>query len=149
LQLKQDPAFASISLPVNSFITEFPVLPDATVPSGGQPNAFVGMLYEGQAFQRCLSIQAFLAATVPSFYIIGTNDQINSSTPLPNSYAQRVLLLEAPAITQPTTRAYRVTYQVYGEGGYRDITISSTEYLVPAKVVLNYLAAPVTTTLGG
>jgi len=31
-----------------------------------------------------------------------------------------------------------VTYQVFGEGGASDITMSSTEYLVPGKITVNY-----------
>lgn len=136
LKLSNDPAFTGQSIPTNSYITQFPVLPDVTIPSGGLPDAFVGMLYEGQAFRRALSIQDFLLSGVPSFYIIGVNDQI---VPGDNSYAQKIMLKEDPTITNPALRSYRVTYQVWNEGGTKDINISSTEYLVPGRVTLNFI----------
>src|SRR5208282_430687 len=105
LKMSQDPAFVNQPIPTNSFITQFAVLPDVTIPSGGLPDAFVGMLYEGQAFRRALTIQDFFSSSVPSFYIIGQNDQIDAATPLNNSYAQRILLKEDPTITNPATRS--------------------------------------------
>jgi Baseplate J-like protein len=96
IPLSQDPAFAGVATPPNSWITANSVLPDSTIPSGGEPTAIVDFLYQGQAFQRATSIQNFLqtAVEVPhlavapgvvydtpgSFYIIGINDAIISAT---------------------------------------------------------------------
>jgi hypothetical protein len=139
LKLSNDPAFAGQPVPTNSFVTQFPVLPDTTIPSGGLPDAFVGMLYEGQTFRRALSVVDFFNSSEPSFYIIGGNDQIDATHPLSEAYAQKILLKEDPSITAPTVRSYRVTFQVFNEGGTKDINISSTEYLVPGRVVINFI----------
>lgn len=138
LKLSQDPAFSGQPLPVNSFITQFPVLPDSTIPSGGSPDAFVGLLFEGQTLRRALSVQDFFKSSVPSFYIIGGNDQIDSTHSL-KGYQQKILLKEDPTVTNPALRAYRVTYQVFNEGGTKDIVISSTEFLVPGRVTINFV----------
>src|SRR5208337_5662804 len=50
--LSSDPAFAGLSVPANSWISRNPVLPDSTIPSGGEPTAIVDFLYQGQVFQR-------------------------------------------------------------------------------------------------
>lgn len=138
LPLASDPAFASQQIPLNAFITAAAVLPDATIPSGGLPDSFVGMLYQGQAFRRASSVADFLAnSNTPSFYIIGTNDEINSTTPIP-TYALRILLTE-PQVVNPGFRSYFVTYQVFNEGGTKDIVMSSTEFLVPGNVTINFI----------
>jgi hypothetical protein len=138
LRLNQDPAFSGQPFPVNSFITQFAVLPDSTIPSGGIPDAFVGLLFEGQAFRRALSVQDFFTSAVPSFYIIGSNDKIDSTHPL-TGYQQKILLKEDPTVLDPTARNYRVTYQVFNEGGTKDIEKSSTEYFVPGRVTINFV----------
>ena len=146
IPLSSDPAFAGLATPANSFITKSPVLPDSTIPSGGQPYAFVGLLYQGQAYARTTSIQNFLsnAATPPtsassgSFYIIGTNDEVNATTPLNSSYNQKVIITIPADTANPSLRSYFVTYQVYGEGTASDITMSSTEYFTPGRITINY-----------
>ena len=150
LPLSSDPAFAAItpasSFPQNSFITASPILPDSTIPSGGQPDAFVGLLYQGQAYNRTASIQKFLTtAALPqtladsgSFYIIGTNDKISDSIALSSAYNQKVIITIPETIANPSLLSFFVTYQVYGEGSASDITMSSTEYLVPGRVTINY-----------
>ena len=138
LKLANDPAFAGDPIPSNSFITQFPVLPDSTIPSGGLADAFVGMLFEGQAFRRASSVQDFFLSTTPSFYIIGNNDQIDTAGDLAG-YQQKILLKEDPTISNPGIRNYRVTYQVFNEGGTKDIVLSNTEYLVPGRITINYI----------
>jgi uncharacterized phage protein gp47/JayE len=150
--LKSDPAFAKLNVPSNSWITALPVLPDSTLPSGGQDNAIVDFLYEGQVFRRAASVQDFLGnstspahiasiATPGSFYIVGTNDSIGPAAPLGNAYAQRVLLVVPQDVVNPGNLSYLVTYQVFGEGGATDITVSSTEFLSPGRITINYLTA--------
>ncbi len=138
--LNTDPAFSTLSVPTQSFITNVPVLPDATIPGGGPSTAYVGLLYQGQAFRRAASIQDFLTnSTTPSFYFIGTNDQISPTQPLTANYAQKILITIPPTLANPGLQAYFATYQVFGEGGAKDITISSTEYFVAGRIQLDYL----------
>ena len=166
--LGSDPAFAPLSfvttptgtinyIPKNSFITTNPILPDSTIPSGGPANAFVGLLYQGQAYGRTLSVQNFLATAVTpqtssgdgSFYIIGSNDQIfipnyNSSNQdysvaLNSTYPQRVILSIPLDTPTPSLKSYFVTYQVFGEASAKDVTLSSTEYFTPGRVTINYI----------
>jgi hypothetical protein len=147
--LASDPSFANTKVPAHSFITELQVLPDATIPGGGVPDAYVGILLasggaqnQPQAFRRASSIQDFLTnSSVPSFYIIGTGDEINATTPLSSAYAQRVLLTIPSTVPTPGLQSYFVTYQVYGEGGANDITISPTEYFVSGNIVINYISS--------
>ena len=147
--LAGDPAFAEVKVPANAFITAAQVLPDATIPGGGTPDAYVGILLgsggapnQPQAFRRAASIQDFLTnSAVPSFYIIGTDDQISATSPLSPAYAQRILLTIPASVPNPGTQSYFVTYQVFGEGGSNDITISPTEYFVPGHIVINYISS--------
>jgi hypothetical protein len=228
--LSSDPAFTGIAVPANSWITTAAVLPDSTIPSGGEPTAIVDFLYQGQAFARTTSVENFLStalvephlavapgvtvATPGSFYIVGTNDTIGSATitatsisnnvlsvnfangtvsvgqlvqldgtaesflneqsvtvaslltntsgavvgftanfmegnysnpndtgsiVLPSSYAQKVIVTIPADVPNPGNLSYFVTYQVYGEGGAHDITVSSTEYLSPGTITINYI----------
>lgn len=154
--LAQDPAFASIQTPANAFIAAQEVLPDATIPGGGLADAFVGMLLasggavnQPQAFRRASSVQDFLTNSgVPSFYIIGANDFINSVTPLAPTYAQRILVTIPSAVSTPSLQSYFVTYQVFGEGGAKDISISPTEFFVPGNITINYISSTQTQTSG-
>jgi uncharacterized phage protein gp47/JayE len=150
IPLAQDPAFAGLKVPLNSFITASPVLPDATIPSGGTPDAIVDLLYQGQVFRRAMSVQDFLANSIPSqqlastatpgsFYIIGYNDEINPATPLSTSYAQKIIINVPLNVASPGLLSYFVTYQVFNQGGASDITVSSTEYLTPGVVTINYI----------
>jgi len=153
IPLVQDPAFSGFTaagLPANSFITSAPVLPDTTIPSGGQPTAIVDMLYQGQIFRRASSVGDFLTnspaaqhlastATPGSFYIFGVNDEINSTTPLAASYGRKIALVVPLDVPNPGLYSYFVTYQVYDETGASDITVSSTEYLASGSIVINYI----------
>ncbi len=157
IPLSSDSAFAGISTPKNSWITAAPVLPDTTIPSGGALDAIVDFLYQGQAFQRALSIQNFLTNPVTvqniavppgatydtpgSFYIIGQNDEISSTVSLPNSYSQRIIVTVPENILNPGYLSYFCTYQVYNEGGASDVTVSPTEYLSPGTVTIAYQIA--------
>jgi len=138
--LTSDGAFANVKVPPNSYITSTQILPDATIPSGGTPDGLVSLLYEGQAFRRAMSIQDFLSnSAVPSFYIIGINDEVSGTQPLPFGYEQKILITE-PAVATPALRSYFVTYQVEAEGGTKDIVLSSTEYAVPGVITINYIS---------
>ena len=146
--LRQDPVFASLPVPGNSFITTLPVLPDSTVPSGGPVDAFVGLLYQGQEYARTFSVQDFLNnATTPaalsesgSFYIIGSGDKIGG-VPLNASYAQKIIITIPGVIASPSLKSYFVTYQVWGETTASDIILSSTEYITPGRITINYITS--------
>lgn len=146
LKLSDDPAFQGISgIPANAYISAAPVLPDNTIPSGGQPNAFVGLLYEGEDYRRATSVQDFLnnsGTTTGSFYIVGVGDRINPTKPLDSSYSRKVIVAspvdDNKDVIAPGLRSYLVTYQVFNEGGKRDIDMSSTEYFVPGNITIVY-----------
>jgi hypothetical protein len=137
-KLASDTAFKNIVVPSSAWITTSPVLVNSTLPSGGQQNAYVGLLYEGQSYTRTLSIQAFLDSTAPAFYMVGEDDYINPATPLDSTYPGRILLMVPPTVVNPALYAYRATYQVYNEEGATDITVASTEYLVPGTFTIIY-----------
>jgi hypothetical protein len=151
-----DPSFVGVNVPANSFISALEVLPDATIPGGGLADSYVGMLLgsggalnQPQAFRRAVSIQDFLTnSAVPSFYIIGTGDQISATSPLSPAYEQRILLTLPPSVPTPGLQSYFVTYQVFGEGGANDISISPTEYFVPGNIVINYISSTGTSSGG-
>ena len=228
-RLSSDPAFAGLNVPANSWISTSRVLPDSTIPSGGDPTAIVDFLYQGQTFQRALSVEDFLTnavvephlavapgvtnATPGSFYIIGDNDVIipaaikatsitnsvltvscantfnvgqlvelrgtaesflngqnvtiasiitdsgghkigftanfmegnfSNSTDtgtvgLPESYAQKVIVTIPADVPNPGNLSYFVTYQVFDEGGAKDVTVSPTEFLAPGRITINYV----------
>jgi hypothetical protein len=230
-RLSADPAFAGMTVPQNSWISTNPVLPDSTIPSGGEPTAIVDFLYQGQAFQRQSSVTDFLsnALVIPhlavnpgvvnaapgSFYIIGNTDQIfttkitatsitnsvltvtavnsfnvgqlvalNGTTEsflngqsvtitsiitdagghqigftanfmegnytnandtgtvgLPESYGQKVIVTIPADVPNPGNLPYFCTYQVFNEGGAKDVTVSPTEYLTPGTITINYVTA--------
>ena len=150
--LRNDPAFSGLTVPQNSWISTSQVLPDSTVPSGGEAIAVVDFLYEGQIFRRATSVQDFLTNSIPaahiastatpgSFYIIGTNDRINSSTPLASAYWQKVMLVVPQDVVNPGNLSYLCTYQVFNEGGAKDVTVSSTEYLSNGRITINYVTS--------
>lgn len=151
-RLNADPAFAGLSVPQNSWITTFPVLPDSTIPSGGLDTAVVDFLYQGQVFRRASSVQDFLTdsqspahlaaqGTPGSFYIIGTNDQISPTNVLSSTYWQKVMLVVPQDVVNPGNLSYLCTYQVFNEGGAKDVTVSATEYLAPGRITLNYITS--------
>ena len=228
-RMSADPAFAGMTTPANSWVSSKPVLPDSTIPSGGEPTAIVDFLYQGQVFQRQSSVTDFLgnALVVPhlavnpgvvnaapgSFYIIGSDDQIfpttitatsitnsvltvtaansfnvgqlvqlNGTTEaflngqsvtilsiikdagghqigftanfmegnyvnandtgtvgLPESYAQKVIVTIPADVPNPGNLSYFCTYQVFNEGGAKDVTVSPTEFLAPGTITINYV----------
>jgi pimeloyl-ACP methyl ester carboxylesterase len=124
------------------------VLPDSTIPSGGEPDAVVNLLYQGQSFRRATSVNDFLTNSigVPSFYIIGENDEISPSQGLTFAYAQKVMITlppipDFPTASNPGQLSFFVTYQVFNEGGAKDIAVSSTEYLTPGTITINYITS--------
>lgn len=152
IPLAQDPAFTGQPIPTNAWITSNAVLPDSTIPSGGQAEAIVDFLYQGQIFRRASSVQDFFQNSPPaahlaaegtpgSFYIVGLNDQINSTTPLPSTYQQKILLVVPTDVVNPGNLSYLVTYQVFNEAGAKDITVSATEYLAPGRITINYVTS--------
>src|SRR5271166_3030139 len=157
IPLVQDPAFSGLGttgVPANSFITSAKVLADSTIPSGGQSNAVVDLLYQGQLFRRASSVADFLAnspaaahlasTAVPgSFYIFGENDNI-LGTPT-SAYDGKVAIVVPLDVTNPGLYSYFVTYQVYDETGATDISVSSTEYLTTGNIVINYVTPTSTT----
>jgi hypothetical protein len=126
----------------NCYITTEAVLPDATIPSGGSVDSYVGLLQEGTSYTRSLSISDFQSnSNGTAFYIIGTNDQVDSATPIPAEWLGHVLISVPASVANPGLYAYRVTYQVFGEGGAKDIVVSPTEYLSPGTVSISYLSS--------
>jgi hypothetical protein len=154
IPLAQDPDFSGVGVPANSFISASSVLPDSTIPSGGQANAVVDLLYQGQLFRRATSVADFLAnspaathlasTAVPgSFYIFGENDNVNGNAT--SAYDGRIAIVVPLDVTNPGLYSYFVTYQVYDETGASDITVSSTEYLTAGNIVINYVTPTSTT----
>lgn len=150
IPLASDPAFAGQTVPANSWISASPVLPDMTIPSGGEATAIVDFLYQGQVFKRAFSVQDFLTtstaaanlaslATPGSFYIIGLNDEISSTLALPAGYQQKVILQVPLDVVNPGNLSYLCTYQVFNETGAKDVSVSSTEYLAPGRITVNYV----------
>ena len=156
IPITQDTTLGSLPFAANTWITSTAtkVLPDQTIPSGGLPDAYVGMLYEGDQFRRASSIMDLVTNPPTSttdldgaFYIIGVGDQINSITPIPSVY-EGCIIATFPSYLSNTTKSitpsgfsYKVTYQAWREGGYRDITLSSTEYLTLGSVTIDYITS--------
>ena len=142
--LASDPAFIGQQVAANMYISTNVLLTDNTIPSGGTPNAYVGLLYESVPYTRCLSIQEFLNSTAPAFYIIGANDSINATNPLAANYYGRVLISSPSAnnaIIDPTSRFYFLTYQVYGAASHDEIVTASCEYLTQGSTTINYITS--------
>jgi len=139
LPLSGDPLFAALPLPTGSFISQNPLLPDPTIPSGGTTSDYVGFLYEGQAYRRALTVADFLLSTTPSFYVIGVGDQISTSLPFTTPYQGKILLVSP--VTSPSLLPYRLSYAVYGATSANDIAVASSEYLAAGAVRINYLGA--------
>jgi hypothetical protein len=132
----------------NAWISNNPVLPDNTIATGGEPTAIVDMLYQGQVFRRATSLADFLSnspavphlavnpgvvnASPGSFYIYGTDDVVNSG---------KIALTIPLDVLNPGDLSYFVTYQVFNEGGAKDVTVSPTEYLAPGTITINYVTA--------
>lgn len=140
LALSSDPLFSGLTLPANAWISQNILLPDPTIPSGGSPNSYVGLLYEGQMYRRALSVTDFLNSQVPSFYIVGTNDMLNATTALPSTYSGKILLATPGDTTNPALRPYRVTFQVYGAASADDLTTASCEYFTIGSITINYVS---------
>ena len=147
--LASDPAFSGLHVPANSYITTQQVLQDSTIPSGGPADVYVGLLYQGQSYARTLSIADFISnAATPavssqngSFYIIGTSDKLPNGTLIGANYAQKVIITIPADTNSPAIKSYFVTYQVFGETSASDILLSSTEYVVPGRITINYIAS--------
>jgi Baseplate J-like protein len=132
----------------NAWISTNTVLPDTTIATGGQPTAIVDVLYQGQVFRRATSLADFqnnspavphlavapgiVNSTPGSFYIYGTDDQTNSG---------KVALTIPLDVPTPAQLSFFVTYQVFNEGGAKDVTVSPTEYLAPGTITINYVTA--------
>jgi len=130
----------------NAWISVNPVLPDNTIASGGEPTAIVDVLYQGQVFRRATSLQDFqtnspavphlavnpgiVNASPGSFYIYGTDDVVNS---------KKVALTIPLDVPNPGNLSYFVTYQIFNEGGAKDVTVSPTEFLAPGTITINYV----------
>lgn len=139
LPLAQDNSFLNVKVPLNSWISGNVVLQNATIPSGGPADAYVGLLYQGDSYRRASSVQDFLQnSETASFYIIGTNDTLDGNVTLGSSYAGKILLCPSTA-ANPALLSYFVTYQVWGMSGAQDITVSSTEYLTAGNIFINYV----------
>jgi hypothetical protein len=142
----QDSLSSKLTFPLGTYISSNPLLTNMTIPSGGLEDAYVGLLYEGQMFTRLRKFSDLATASAYSFYIIGLNDQLDTNTPVGSSYYGKIILC-VPQGTGDTTKdmvnpsaySFRVTYQVWNEGGYKDIVLSSSEYLKPGKVIINYI----------
>jgi hypothetical protein len=142
-KVQDDPLFAgrNLTFPINAFITNDIVLEDSTLPSGGELDSFVGLLYEGEAFTRTMSIEEFRVAGPGSFYITGVNDffyDANLQVNLPSGKVLMTMKSDMSPKTLPSYLSFRVTYQVWEEGGTKDITLSPTEYLKSGRVTINY-----------
>jgi len=129
---------SSFTVKPGAWVTASPVLKFSTRPSGGVSHEFVGLLYEGTSFARCNSLAEFAAATVPSFYLIGLDDQLNTTTPIASQHYRKVLLYTPDTTANPNQHAYRVTYQVFGEASVQDIEVSPLEYLVAGSVTVSF-----------
>ena len=150
IPITQDTTFGSLPFAANTWITSTTanILPDQTLPSGGLPDAYVGMLYEGDQFRRASSIMDLVnnpptskTALDGAFYIIGVDDQISPITPIPSVYQSCIIATFPPYITNPAYYNFKVTYQAWREGGYRDITLSPTEYLTLGSVTIDYITS--------
>lgn len=141
----QDPTFANKSWAARTWVTRNPVLRYKTIPSGGKADSYVGLLYEGEAYKRVMSLNDLRLATDASFYIIGINDRFDQFTPVSSAHWGKIILVTpAPTATRqeisdPGLLAYRVTYQVFGEAGAQDIPMSPTEYLRPGRITIDYV----------
>jgi hypothetical protein len=150
IPVTSDLTFQGLPFAANTWITATTakVLPDHTIPSGGLPDAYVGMLYEGNQFRRASSVMDLVSnppnSTTTSdgaFYIIGVEDEINAITPISSVYEGCIIATFPSYITNPAYYNFKVTYQVWREGGYRDITLSSTEYLTLGSVTIDYITS--------
>lgn len=122
----------------STFITGKSVLPTATKPSGGDRDAYVGLLYEGEQYTRLHSADELAMAQPGSFYIIGVNDSVNGVA-IPLEHVGKVLLVPKSTISNPMSYHFRVTYQVYGEAGAKDISLSKTESVKAGKIAIDYI----------
>lgn len=141
-----DPTFGSRAWAPRTWITRNPVLRYKTIPGGGLSDSYVGLLYEGEAYQRARSFKEIQAASNSAFYIIGINDRFDEFTPVDTTYYGKIIMVTpAPSnnvpnpMADPASVAFRVTHQVFGEAGAQDIPMSPTEYLKPGKITIDYV----------
>lgn len=133
VKTSEDGVTKTFNFPADSWITESSVLPYKTIPSGGKRDSYVGMLYGGQQFKRLYSLDAMVGQTDACFYIIGSGDTSSSEN------IGKIVFLPPSFITDPSLKAYKVTYQIFGETGPTDLPISSTEYLRPGNIFIDYI----------
>lgn len=122
----------NFNLPGNTWITETSVLPTLTIPSGGRQDAFVDLLYGGEQMTRVLTPGALSGKDNGYFYIMGVGDTASYTD------SGRIIFIPPTKIPDPSLESYKVTYQVFNEIGAKDITLSSTEYLRPGTLVIDY-----------
>lgn len=143
IPVSSDSAFNGTSAPSKAYISQDVLLTDTTIPSGGTEDAYVGLLYEGVSFYRAKSISDFLAnpptADAGRFYLIGQDDYLNATTPIDSSYWGKILIMTPTYLTSPAYGNYRVTYQVWNEGGQKDLLIAKSEYLKAGRIIIDYI----------
>lgn len=123
----------NFNLPSNAWITSTSVLPTLTIPSGGRQDAFVDLLYGGEQMTRVLTPSGLSGKDNGYFYILGVGDTASYTD------SGRIIFIPPTKISDPSLESYRVTYQVFNEIGAKDITLSSTEYLRPGTIVIDYI----------
>jgi hypothetical protein len=134
------PNWSTFGFSDHVFVTTNPVLQFPTLPSGGLPDASISLTYEGEMLKRARSMRDMAAYDSPTFYIIGTNDYFGSpSNPIEYKHYRKVIIAPKATITNPTGYPFRVTYQIFGEGGAQDLTLSPTEYVKPGKILIEYV----------
>jgi len=138
-KVANDPLTAQLGLPNNAWITASSVLPYKTIGSGGSVDSYVGMLYGGENYTRLYSLLDIKNRIDPGFYIIGAYDSSLPATQSTDLYSGRIVFLPPSDTSNPSNNSYKVTYQVYGEIGPSDISISSTEYLRPGNINIDYI----------
>ena len=135
--------FPSLGFNSHVFISYDPVLQFPTIPSGGLEDSSVSLTYEGETLKRAKDLSELASADVPMFYIIGIQDSYWNSqggkTPIDYRHARKVVLVPKATITNPVGYPFRVTYQIFGEGGAQDLTLSPTEYVKPGNVLIEYI----------
>jgi hypothetical protein len=108
----------------NRVYVAYAILQNSTLNSGGTANAYVGFLYESESYTRTFSLTEFQGRIDQSFFISAAGDVWIRIPTYQNS---------------ANSNSYRVTYQVWNEEGAKDITTSSTEYLSPGNITIDYI----------
>ena len=85
--------------------------------------------------QVIFSGSAYLAVTNSTGVTPGTNSAVWSP------YSGKIALTIPLDVPTPAQLSFFVTYQVFNEGGAKDVTVSPTEYLAPGTITINYVTA--------